>query len=83
MTEDLNDELMNCKELVELVTTYLEDVMDAVTRTRFEAHLESCPGCRNYLEQFRITVHTVGRIHDDDLDPAFRTRLLEAFRRWR
>lgn len=83
MTEDGNEDLMTCKDLVELVTAYLEDVMEADTRARFDAHLEKCRGCRNYLDQFRITVHTVGHIRDDDLDPAFRDRLLEAFQNWR
>jgi anti-sigma factor RsiW len=83
VTDDVNEDWMTCKELVELVTAYLEDVLDAGTRARFEAHLEKCRGCRNYLDQFRITVRTVGRVEDDDLDPAFRNRLLDAFRDWR
>ena len=44
----------------------------------FEAHLKKCRGCHNYLDQFRITARTVGKIAEDDLDPAFRDRLLEA-----
>jgi len=71
---------MDCNELVELVTAYLEDALDAETRARFDAHLLECDGCENYLQQFRQTVRTVGRIRDDDLDPAFRQRLLDAFR---
>ncbi|MGZ8807656.1 MAG: hypothetical protein ACXWZ0_11650 [Mycobacterium sp.] len=38
-----------------------------------------CDGCANYLQQFRETVRTVGQIRDDELDPAFRQRLLDAF----
>ena len=58
MTDGVNEPWMTCKELVELVTAYLEGVMDADTRELFEAHLEKCRGCRNYLDQFRITVRT-------------------------
>jgi anti-sigma factor RsiW len=82
VTDEVPEDWMTCKELVELVTAYLEGVLDADTRTRFEAHLTKCRGCRNYLDQFRITVRTVGRIKDDDLDPGFRNRLLDAFRDW-
>jgi predicted anti-sigma-YlaC factor YlaD len=78
-----DDEWMTCKELVELVTAYLEDVLDAETRARFDHHLTKCDGCRNYLEQFRVTVRTVGKIRDDELDPAFRSRLLDAFKDFR
>jgi hypothetical protein len=71
---------MTCKELVELVTAYLEDAMDDDTRARFEDHLAGCDGCTHYLEQFRVTIRTVGRIQDDDIEPAFRDRLLDTFR---
>jgi predicted anti-sigma-YlaC factor YlaD len=74
---------MTCKELVELVTAYLDGVLDTDTHALFDAHLEYCDGCRNYLEQFRVTVRTIGTIRDDQLDPAFRNRLLDAFRDWR
>ena len=49
-------------------------------RARFDLHLLECDGCENYLQQFRSTVETVGNIRYDELDPAFRKRLLEAFK---
>ena len=76
-------EPMNCNELVELVTAYLDGSLDTVTRARVERHLAECDGCENYLQQFRVTVETLGLTPDDDLDPAFRDRLLTAFRTWR
>lgn len=76
----MTDDWMTCKVLVELVTAYSEDALDRDTRARFEAHLEKCDGCRNYLEQFGVTARTLGRIRDEQLDPAFRAKLLAAFR---
>ena len=46
-------------------------------------HLLECDGCENYLQQFRETVRTVGKIGNDELDPAFRSRLLDAFKDFR
>jgi anti-sigma factor RsiW len=74
---------MDCNELVELVTAYLDGALDADTKARFESHLGDCDGCENYLQQFRETVQTVGRIRDDELDPALRSRLLDAFKDFR
>lgn len=74
---------MDCNELVELVTAYLDGSLDPETRARFDEHLIECDGCENYLQQFRTTLDTLGRIGDDELDPAFRDRLLGAFRDWR
>lgn len=74
---------MDCNELVELVTSYLDGSLDPDTRARFDVHLTECVDCENYLRQFRATVDTLGKISDEGLDPAFRDRLLNAFRDWR
>jgi len=74
---------MDCNELVELVTAYLDGSLDLETRARFDMHLLECDGCENYLQQFRETVRTVGAIRDEELDPAFRNRLLDAFKDFR
>lgn len=71
---------MDCNELVELVTAYLDGALDPETHARFDWHLTECDGCADYLEQIRSTVRTLGRIGDSEIDPAFRGRLLEAFR---
>jgi anti-sigma factor RsiW len=73
---------MDCNELVELVTAYLDGSLDPDTRARFDRHLLHCDGCEHYLQQFRATVDTLGRIPEERLDPAFRARLLDAFRDW-
>ena len=70
---------MDCNELVELVTAYLDESLDPKTRARFDLHLLECDGCQNYLQQFRATVSTVGKIRDEQLDPIFRARLLDTF----
>jgi anti-sigma factor RsiW len=74
---------MDCNELVELVTAYLDGALDLNARARFDIHLTECDGCDNYLQQFRTTVDTLGKVGGDELDPAFRDRLLAAFRDWR
>ena len=73
---------MDCNELVELVTAYIDGSLDLDSRARFDMHLVDCDGCENYLQQFRATIATLGNVRDE-LDPAFREKLLEAFRNWR
>jgi anti-sigma factor RsiW len=74
---------MDCNQLVELVTAYLDGSLDLDERARFDSHLLECDGCENYLQQFRSTVATVGNIPFEELDPTFRSRLINAFREWR
>ncbi len=79
----MNTGPMDCNELVELVTAYLDDALELDTRARFDLHLLDCDGCENYLQQFRATIGVVGRIDVADLDPGFRARLLNAFKDFR
>jgi hypothetical protein len=74
---------IDCDELVEIVTDYLEDVLDADTRRRFSEHLELCDGCDTYVEQMRETVRLAGTIRGDELRPDMRDKLLAAFRGWK
>jgi anti-sigma factor RsiW len=73
---------MSCRELVEVITDYLEGTMAAGDRARFEAHLESCPYCVTYLEQMRETIYTLGELPEESLSEEARDQLLEAFRGW-
>jgi hypothetical protein len=73
---------LRCMALVELVTGYLDGELDAQTRARVDQHLRRCAGCVQSVEQMRVTACTVGKIRDEQLDPAFRDRLLDAFRDW-
>jgi len=73
---------MPCRELVELITDYLEDQLSPVDRARFEAHLADCEACRTYLEQFRQTIRVLGRLPEESLSAEARSTLLTAFRDW-
>lgn len=73
---------MPCRELVELVTDYLEDRLSPLDRARFEAHLAECEACHTYLEQFRQTIRALGRLPEESLSAEARDALLAAFRGW-
>ena len=77
------DTEMTCQELVELVTEYFEGTLSPTDRARFEAHLPHCRGCRNYLEQMRQTIQTVGRLSEETISSAARETLLARFRDWK
>jgi anti-sigma factor RsiW len=74
---------LTCKELVEIVTDYLEDRLPPSERRRFEQHVAGCEGCTNYLDQMRETIRLVGRLSEDSIPAPARERLLRAFRDWR
>jgi hypothetical protein len=72
-----------CKELVELVTEYLEGTLSSTDRARFETHIAGCGPCHRYLEQMRLTIATLGRLSEADVPLDGMKVLLEAFRGWK
>jgi anti-sigma factor RsiW len=74
---------LSCKELVELVTDYLEARLTPAARARFEAHLSGCEGCVAHLEQLRQAIRVAGRAAEADVPAPARDALLAAFRDWK
>ena len=70
---------ITCKEFVELVTAHEDGVLSEPDRTRFQCHSERCPGCRAYLQQFRVTVNALSSMPQETLEPENLDELLRAF----
>jgi len=74
---------IRCIDLVELVTDYLEGVVDEERRTTIEAHLRLCEPCATYVEQMRATMRNLGHVpvqEAQQLPDPIRDQLLAAFR---
>ena len=69
-----------CKEVVELVTEYLEGAMRPEWIDQFEQHVVFCQGCDAYLDQMRRSIVLVRSVGDEDVDPAALDQLMAAFR---
>lgn len=74
---------MTCREVVELMTDYLDGVLSAADRARFEQHLTGCDGCKAYLAQLRTTRRLMGQIAHEPVPEPLKAELLNAFRTWK
>jgi anti-sigma factor RsiW len=74
-----NTKPMPCRELVELVTDYLEGQLPAAVRERVDRHLAGCDGCSAYLEQMRVTLRALGSIPEETISDEARETLVVAF----
>ena len=74
---------ITCRELVELVTEYLDGALPSADRSRFEQHLLICDGCSVHVEQLRQTRRALGALGEEQLDATVRADLLTAFREWK
>lgn len=78
-----DDRMLDCEELVELLTDYLENSLDPATAAQVEAHVAACDECELYLAQMRETIATLGVLPAESISPVALERLLEAFREYR
>jgi anti-sigma factor RsiW len=74
---------LTCRELVDLVTEYLEHALPPADAARFDAHLAHCPACRHHLAEIRLAIALVGRLTERSLSPRAEADLVAAFRGWR
>jgi hypothetical protein len=53
---------VSCRELVILITDYLDGRLPAGWRTGLDRHLADCDGCTSYLQQIRATIDALARL---------------------
>ncbi len=80
MTARLPREL-TCRQVVEIVTDYLEGRLPLEQQTHFEQHLAYCTGCTEYLRQVRSTI-AAARLPPEPPSPQVERELLKLFRKW-
>jgi anti-sigma factor RsiW len=73
---------LTCKELVELVTAYLDGSLHGRRRRRFESHLAGCEGCTRHVRQMAATIRATGTLTEGLVTDEQKAVLLTAFRGW-
>jgi anti-sigma factor RsiW len=74
---------LTCKELVELVTDYLEGALSRRDHKRFEKHIAGCTNCTEYVAQFRETIRLTGTLRERDIPRPAADELLAVFAAWK
>ena len=70
-----------CRELVELVTAYVEGTLDARAPRASRRHIACCEQCRAYFEQIRVTLPSLETSTPEAVGPALERGLLDVFRK--
>ena len=74
--------MVTCRELVELVTDYLDGALPPARRAEVVAHLEGCADCLRYLAQLQATRQVLTGTASLGLHPDDRAAALAAFQAW-
>ena len=77
---NVNQNQLNCQEVVELVTDYLEQALLPEMQAQFEEHIAECPGCDTYLEQVQQTIMMLRKLTEQQMFPKTKQELVEIFR---
>jgi anti-sigma factor RsiW len=72
-----------CREMVELMSDYLEGALAGDELGRFERHLAGCDGCDRAMDQLRQTMRLTGMLRVEDVPAEEREALLGVYRAWR
>jgi len=70
---------MACRDIVEMVSDYLDEALPAEEQAHVQAHLSTCDGCETVLAQVRQTVHLLGRLEEEHLTDLQRETLRGVF----
>ncbi len=74
---------ISCREVVEIVTDYLDGALTPEVAARLEAHLVACEPCRVYIDQIRTTARVAAAAEAELHQRPDRDALLAAFRDFR
>lgn len=77
-----DDARLVCRQVVELLTAFLEGALTPEERRRVQAHLDVCGNCMRYLEQMRQTVGFLRGLGANGVTPEITQDLLVKFRAW-
>lgn len=73
---------LTCREVVELLSDYLDGALEDDLRRTVERHLAACEGCDRALAQVRETIRLTGMLREEHLTPEQEATFRDAFRGW-
>lgn len=74
---------LTCVRVVEIMTEYLEGSLTTADSLRLEHHLQSCPGCTEYLRQLRTVAGSLRGLTSASFPAEMRDGLIAEIRRLR
>lgn len=71
---------MNCEQVQELLSPYIDNVLEAEEKCRIARHLEMCGECSNEYATLLETVNLLKTLGDEELPEGFNDRLMDRLR---
>ncbi|MFQ5861314.1 MAG: anti-sigma factor family protein [Dehalococcoidia bacterium] len=71
---------LECQDVRELASDYLEEELSPTLVQRFASHLERCCPCRAFVQGLRSTVELLRTMPAKEPPPSFRSKLQDRLR---
>jgi len=68
---------MKCAGIKQLLSEYIDGVLDAQTRTGIKEHIATCAGCQKEMEELKVLVEDLGSLKHAKAPDDFLDRLHE------
>lgn len=75
-------QLMECQELVERVTDYLDGALSRTDDARLHDHISVCYACVAHLGEYKVMLDLMAEAPVEPIAPDFEAGLLGLHRQW-
>jgi hypothetical protein len=72
--------MLSCQQIVDLTSDFLEKRLRLRDRWGFLMHIAMCRGCRAYVDQLRLTLHSLRNLPRKAPSAAVHDSLVRSFR---
>jgi anti-sigma factor RsiW len=69
-----------CKEITDLIISYLDNTLSPTVKRDFRRHLRICPDCVNFLNTYKKTAATSASLRPEAMPAKVRENVLEFLR---
>ena len=74
---------ISCEQLENFIVDFIDEKLPASQRSEFSAHIDYCPKCKVYLENYKKTINASKAVHaqnsnDSDMPEALVQAILTA-----
>jgi hypothetical protein len=80
MSEASGPETVECRQIAELLSDYIEGALPKRTRELLEWHIEGCAPCVAFVNTYRGTVSAAAKLRSVDIPAELKQRLLAVLR---
>ena len=80
----MNDQIRtSCRAFYQVLSDYLDGALEEADAEHVRGHIDACPPCGVYLDQFRVVYEATGKVSADDLPDDFCEVMERVLGKWK